>query len=69
MTLVGLSSLLASTILLVAFMPPATTALELLVGNTRGDIPVSLYKDGVFSSYLPDDVELIAPDHMVMKDG
>lgn len=69
---IGLNSLLVSTaVLSVAFIPSTSriTALELLVGNTRGDVPVSLYTDGVFTPYLPDDVELVAPDHLVMKDG
>lgn len=69
MKLTGLNSLVAPTALLASLVPRATSALSLLVGNTRGDIPISLYDDGVFSPFLPEGVDLIAPDFMVLKDG
>ncbi|KAG7374985.1 hypothetical protein IV203_014080 [Nitzschia inconspicua] len=52
---------------LVSF-PSTDASASFLVGNTRGDVPVSLYNEatGTFASFLPPEVELIAPDHMVM---
>ena len=75
MKLVGLQNpfLLAPTtlVMLAALvqLPRSTTGLDLLVGNTRGDIPISMYSDGVFTPFLPEEVGLIAPDHLVLKDG
>ena len=65
----GLANSLLLHALVVVLLPWSATGLDLLVGNTRGDIPISLYSDGVLTPFLPEEVELIAPDHMVRKDG
>ena len=41
----------------------------LLEGNTRGDVPISSYDgESSFTSFLPEDIALVAPDHLVLND-